>query len=456
MSDIDSSHARDPMTQLPEPVRQAVEGAHDKKALDIVVLDLRGSAAFTDFFVVCSGQHPRQVKAIVDGIEARLRLLRTKPAHVEGYDRAEWVLMDFFDFVVHVFTSQHADLLRLGAPVGQRGADRDGPPRAGVARRRRLRTAGTCAGLIARSQSMRRVIQEVRRFSGIDANVLISGETGVGKGAVARALHAVGPRRSHPFVIVDCLALPINLIEAEIFGFERGAFSGAVDAKAGKFELAGRGTVYLDGVSELALEVQGKLLRAVEDKHVDRIGGLVPITLRARIVASTIADIEDAVRDGLFREDLYHRLRVLPLRIPSLRDRRPDILPLARAGLRATCERLGRPSITPTKAAATALEAYPWPGNVRELFHVIERAVLSLDPPDRTRLDVGDLPLDVLDDPYAYFSTGGKQRSTLADVERRYIELTLRSVRGSQTRAAHILGISRKSLWEKRKKYRIT
>lgn len=340
--------------------------------------------------------------------------------------------------------------------MGQRGADRGGPPRAGVTRRTRLRTVGTCEGLIARSQSMRRVVQEVRRFAGIDANVLISGETGVGKGVVARALHAVGPRRSHPFVTVDCLSLPINLIEAEIFGFERGAFSGAVDAKAGKFELAGRGTAYLDGVSELALEVQGKLLRLVEDKHVERIGGLAPITLHARIVASTIADIEDAVRDGLFRDDLYHRLRVLPLKIPPLRDRRPDILPLARAGLRATCARLGRRAGTLTKAAATALEAYPWPGNVRELFHVIERAVLSLDPPDRMRLDVGDLSLDVLDDPYAYFGTGGKQRSTLADVERRYVELTLRSVRGNQTRAAHILGISRKSLWEKRKKYRIT
>ena len=309
--------------------------------------------------------------------------------------------------------------------------------------------------VIARSQAMRRLLKDVRRFAAIDANVLVSGETGVGKDVVARALHTLGPRWAQPFVTVACLSLPANLVEAELFGFERGAFTGAADAKPGKFELAEDGTVYLDGVSELPLEIQAKLLRVVEDKHVERIGGLTPIQFHARIVASTSARIEDAVRDGHFRADLYHRLRVLPLNIAPLRDRVADILPLARVFLREAAQRFDRSVTGFMKAAGAALEAYPWPGNVRELRHVVERAALAVDPPDRDRVDVGDLPLDVFDDSSAYFGTGRPRRSTLAEVERRYIELTLRSVRSNQTHAARILGISRKSLWEKRKKYRI-
>lgn len=309
------------------------------------------------------------------------------------------------------------------------------------------------AGLIARSRAMCALLEQVRRYAVTDANVLISGETGVGKDAVARALHLAGPRRTQPFVKVDCPSLPPTLIEAELFGHERGAFTDATMAKAGRFEAAGRGTVYLDNVSELPLEVQGKLLRVVEDKRVERIGGIASLELQARLVASADARIEQAVREGLFRDDLYHRLRVLPLQVPPLRDRPADVRPLAQAFLREIGGRLDRPGLLFTADAAAALKAYHWPGNVRELRHMIERAILALDPPDRKRIDAGDLDLHTLADPDAPYRAARGARPTLEEVERRYIETVLREARGNQTRAARILGISRKALWEKRKKY---
>lgn len=309
------------------------------------------------------------------------------------------------------------------------------------------------AGLIGRSASMRAVVAEVSRFAAADANVLITGETGVGKDAVAYALHASGPRRHQPFVTIDCASLPDTLIESELFGHERGAFTDATTARPGRFELAGRGTVYLDAVGELPLEAQGKLLRLVEEKRVERLGGIAPVQIQARIIASADARIEEAVREGNFRSDLFHRLRVLPLRIPPLRERRADILPLARRFLSEAARRMNRPTPALTRAAAGALQAYPWPGNVRELRHALERALVAMDPADRRPIDVADLPLDVLDTPDAYYAPARDGRPTLDEVERRYIELTLREARGNQTKAARILGISRKALWEKRKRY---
>ena len=299
---------------------------------------------------------------------------------------------------------------------------------------------------------MRRLVETVRRFAASDANVLVSGETGTGKSLVARTLHASGPRRKHPFVTIDCRGLPASLIDAELFGVERGAASGAAKTKPGTFEAAGAGTVYLDAVDELALEAQARLRRLAETRRVERVGS-PSIELRARLVASTGPDPAQAVRDGLLNSNLYHRLRVLPLLIPALRDRRADILPLARTFIRDAARRFEQPAPGLTRAASAALEAYPWPGNVRELRHVIERAVLARGDDAGARLDAPDLPLDILDDRTAQYETPASRRSTLAEVERRHIELTLRSVRGNQTLAARILGISRKSLWEKRKKY---
>ena len=299
---------------------------------------------------------------------------------------------------------------------------------------------------------MRELLAQVHRFAAADANVLITGETGVGKDAIAYALHVAGPRRPHPFVKVDCPSLPQSLVESELFGHERGAFTDASVARAGKFELAGRGTVYLDGVGELPLDGQAKLLRLVEEKRAERLGGTTSYVLNARVIASAEANLEAAVRDGAFREDLYHRLRVLPLKVPPLRERREDVLPLAREFLNDARRRHGRGALRLTSSALSALERHIWPGNVRELKHTIERAVLSLEP-GRDAIDSSDLPLELFDEVPAIYSPDTAGQPTLEMVERRYIELVLRHAKDNQSEAARILGISRKALWEKRRRY---
>jgi DNA-binding NtrC family response regulator len=297
---------------------------------------------------------------------------------------------------------------------------------------------------------MRALVEQIQRFARTDSNVLITGETGTGKNAVARELHVRGPRARRPFVAVDCASLSPTLIDSELFGHERGAYTDAVTARAGRFELAANGSVYLDAVTELSIEAQGKLLRIVEEKRVERLGGHGSIAVAARILASADARVEDAVRAGTFRHDLYHRLRVLPIFVPPLRHRPDDVLPLARYFLKRAATAAGRPAPALTRDAATALRDYAWPGNVRELQHVIARA---LEAAGEEAIGLQHLPAEVLDAAPLGPADALAHRPTLDDIERRYIASTLAHVRGNQTEAARVLGISRKALWEKRKRY---
>jgi len=297
---------------------------------------------------------------------------------------------------------------------------------------------------------MRALVGQIRRFAATDSNVLITGETGTGKNAVARQLHARGPRAKLPFITVDCASLPASLIDSELFGHERGAFTDAVSARAGRFELAGAGVVYLDAVTELPIEAQGKLLRIVEEKRVERLGGHTLFAVNARILSSADASIEDAVRGGSFRGDLYHRLRVLPIAIPPLRERPEDLVPLTSYFLSRAASAVGRDAPAVSPDAMAALRDYAWPGNVRELRHVVERAFEAAGVGD-IRLE--HLPGEVLESAATVSDQPPARRPTLEEVERRYIASTLQQVRGNQTEAARILGISRKALWEKRKRY---
>jgi DNA-binding NtrC family response regulator len=306
------------------------------------------------------------------------------------------------------------------------------------------------ARFIARSRVMRALVEQVVRFARTESNVLVTGETGSGKNAVARELHARGPRARRPFVTVDCAALSPLLIDSELFGHERGAFTDAVSARAGRFELAGDGTLYLDAVNELSVDAQGKLLRIVEEKRVQRLGAQSSTAVGARIVASAGAQVEDAVRAGTFRHDLYHRLRVLPIVVPPLREHAEDVPALVRHFLKMAAAAARRPVPTLARDAAAALRDYAWPGNVRELRHTIERACQLAEGGTIT---LEHLPLDLLEGPALQAETVLARRPTLEDVERRYIAATLRHVHGNQTDAARILGISRKALWEKRKRY---
>lgn len=296
---------------------------------------------------------------------------------------------------------------------------------------------------------MRAMLAELKRYAAADANVLITGGTGVGKDLVARTLHALSSRKRHPFVVVDCPGLPATLIESELFGHERGAFTDATVARPGRFELAGQGIVYLDRVDELPLDAQSKLLRLVEQKQVERLGSNLSVPVRARVVASASERIEQAVAEGRFRTDLYHRLRVLPLHVPSLTERTGDLPVLIRRVMKDIAAESGRRVPRLAHDALHALASYNWPGNVRELGHVLQRAVLNADG---AVISAADLPSSIVS-PEIVASGGSSERPTLDVLERRYVALVLTEMRGNQSRAAAVLGISRKALWEKRKRY---
>ena len=306
-------------------------------------------------------------------------------------------------------------------------------------------------GVVARSRTMRELLPLVARLSETRSPVLVEGESGTGKDLVAHWLHYGGPRREGPFIKVHCPSIPSELLESELFGHERGAFTDARHAKAGKIEMAVGGTVYFDQIQDLAPAMQAKLLRVVEERRFERVGGTRTIDVDVRFVASSNVDLAEAVRNGRFREDLFHRLNVVPLRLPPLRNRREDILPLAESFLTLERERRASETTGFTPETAELLKGYLWPGNVRELRSVVERAALLTATGEVTP---AALPAHVLEQPATLWA-GRDRRPTLKDVELAYIRYVLDAVKGNQTRAAGVLGISRKALWEKRRRYGI-
>jgi DNA-binding NtrC family response regulator len=306
-------------------------------------------------------------------------------------------------------------------------------------------------GIVARSRAMRELLPLVVRLAETRSPVLVEGESGTGKDLVAHWLHYGGPRRNGPFIKVHCPSIPGELLESELFGHERGAFTDARQAKAGKIEMAAGGTVYFDQIQDLTPAMQAKLLRVVEERRFERVGGTRTIDVDVRFVASSNVDLAEAVRTGRFREDLFHRLNVVPLRLPSLRNRREDIIPLAMAFLARERARGSTEASGFTPETADLLRGYLWPGNVRELRALVERASL-LTPTGE--LGLAALPPNVLEQPATLWA-GRDRRPTLKEVELAYIRYVLEAVNGNQTRAAGVLGISRKALWEKRRRYGI-
>lgn len=294
--------------------------------------------------------------------------------------------------------------------------------------------------LCARSASMRSLMDLARRVAPVDSTVLITGESGSGKERIARFLHAESARLAGPFIAVNCAAIPETLLESELFGHARGAFTGAQQDRPGLFEAAHGGTLFLDEIGELPRSMQARLLRALQERTVRRLGENQDRPVNVRFVAATNVDLQAAVAAGQFRKDLYYRLAVVELHVPPLRERRDDVLPLARVLLHAAASRLGRSAPGLTSAAADLLLGYAWPGNVRELENAMERAVALASG---RRIDADDLPPEV--------RTGGAaaKRSTLAEVERRHILATLQRNGGSRNRTARELGISASTLFRK-------
>ncbi len=298
---------------------------------------------------------------------------------------------------------------------------------------------------------MKDVVALVLRLADTRSPVLLEGESGTGKDLVAHWLHYGGTRRAGPFIKVHCPSIPGELLESELFGHEKGAFTDARHAKAGKIEIAAGGTLYFDQVQDLAPPLQAKLLRVIEERRFERVGGTRTLEVDVRFVASANVELAEAVRGGRFRQDLYHRLNVVPLRLAPLRERREDIAPLAVAFLARERERGVTAAAALAPETLALLRGYAWPGNVRELRSVIERAA-ALVP--EGELEPRALPQQVLEQPSVLWA-GRERRPTLKDVEIAYIRFVLEATGGSQTRAAAVLGISRKALWEKRRRYGI-
>ena len=304
---------------------------------------------------------------------------------------------------------------------------------------------------IAHDPASRHLLELAEKVSIALTTLLITGESGSGKDHVARLVHELGPRRDAPFLKIDCASLPPQLVESELFGHERGAFTGAVERKLGRLELAGNGSIVLDEVAALSPEAQGKLLRVLQERSFERLGGTETLRIEARLIALTNVDLPAAVKAGAFREDLYFRLNVLTLEVPPLRERRGDILPLAEHLLAALRGIHSRPNLQLSDATHRVLTAHAWPGNVRELRNALERAVV-FSAQGNNLLEPADFPESVrVAAPGAARSVAGLR--TLEEVEREVIAVTLEATHYQISRSAEALGISRKTLLEKRKKY---
>jgi DNA-binding NtrC family response regulator len=311
-----------------------------------------------------------------------------------------------------------------------------------------IETARGHSRIVARSPAMHALFRRVARFAAADAPVVILGESGTGKEVVARALHGNSSRRDRPFLAVNVAALPSELLESELFGHVRGAFTGAAAAKRGLFEAADGGTLFLDEIAEMPLALQAKLLRVLQDGEVRRVGDIRPFAVDTRVVCATHRELGDQVRRGVFREDLYYRLKVLTVRVPPLRERDEDILPLADQFLRDE----GHLEARLSPEAAQVLTSYGWPGNVRELASAMKHgAALAAGALIRPE----DLPEELLRASGRTAPASAQERDlrSLLEVEREHILQVLDACKGSQAEAARVLGIGRNTLWRKLRSY---
>ncbi len=309
------------------------------------------------------------------------------------------------------------------------------------------------SGIVTRDEKMKEILDIARGIAPTQATVLITGESGTGKELLARYIHRYSNRSEKPFVAINCASIPDGLLESELFGYEKGAFTGAVSTRKGKFEMADGGTLLLDEVGEMGLQLQAKLLRVIQQREIDRLGGSRPVQVDIRIIATTNRELAKEVREGRFREDLFYRLNVFPLRLPPLRERREDIPLLADYFLKCFCQRNSRKIMGIDEEAMESLKRHPWKGNVRELENVIERAVLICrgDYISKEMLFYGEGDeSETLHEDKDFRPHPGR---LLKDMERDLIYRTLKETDGNKTKAAKALGISIRTLRNKLKEY---
>jgi DNA-binding NtrC family response regulator len=308
--------------------------------------------------------------------------------------------------------------------------------------------------IIGKSKRMREVFELIKLVADSDAAVLVQGESGTGKELVASAIHYNSPRRTQPYIRVSCASLPESLIESELFGFEKGAFTGASERRVGRFEAASGGTLFLDEIGELPLGIQVKLLRVLQEKQIERLGSHRSIKVDVRIVSASLRPLEEEIGEGRFRDDLYFRVNTVTIHLPPLRERKEDIPVLAQTFLEEFCRERGKAIEGFTDSVQEAFDAYPWPGNVRELRNVVERAVLFCNTP---KVTIEELPATLRGAMPSPRRLPAQPVMSLQEaVERAEIEAiraALSATSGRRSEAAELLGVSRKTLWEKAKHY---
>ncbi len=314
----------------------------------------------------------------------------------------------------------------------------------------RMREKYGIENVVASSEGMQAILRTTAALAGTDTTVLITGESGTGKELVANAIHQISPRREQPFIAVNCGALPEQLLESELFGHVRGAFTGATTNKRGLTEEANGGTLFLDEIGDAPLSIQVKLLRFIENGEIRRVGDTQTLQVKARVIAATNRDLQQMMRTGMFREDLYYRLNVIPLHIPPLRERREDILLLAQHFLKKHMQRLNRPNIRLSQEAQSCLLQYRWPGNVRELGHAVEHAVTLSS---NEILQPSDFPSQISQPPAAIKKKEMQHlmAGSLAEVEKAYIFQVLQDANWNQKQAGKVLQLSKATLYRRLK-----
>ncbi len=422
---------------LAEGGAQAIE-ALKREPFDLVITDLRMREV--DGMAVLRAAKETSPQTVV--------LVITAFASTET--AVEAMKLGAYDYITKPFKMDEIKLTIANALERKRLQDEN------EALKQQLRRERGFENFVGRSRQMLDIFDMIRKTADGLSTVLITGESGTGKELVARAIHEESPRRNGPFVSVNCGAIPETLMESELFGHVKGAFTGAIASTVGLFSAASGGTLFLDEVTEVPQAVQVKLLRAIQEREIRRVGDTRDVKVDVRLVAASNRDVAKAVAAGMLREDLFYRLNVIPIHLPPLRERREDIPLLAAHFIKKMSEELGRPVRGVTPEALAILESHRWPGNIRELENVIERALVlgsgnMLDadalPPDLRR------PRDAQDIPVEIPETGLDLQATLDQIEQRYIQMALARTGGVQTRAAELLRVSFRQLRYKLQKY---
>ncbi len=443
VADDEASHRMMLKAHLKEEGLEVIEASNGQEAIDLV------SRHFYDL-ILMDIRMP-----VMDGMEALTRIKKISPAvpviMMTAYgsiNSAVEALKSGADDYLTKPLDMDELLLKVKKSLRYRQLEEEN-----LLNRERLGMRFDFSNIIGKSPAMKELFETLTMVAPSDATVLLLGESGTGKEIVANALHQNSPRKDQAYIKVNCAALPETLLESELFGHEKGAFTGAMARKKGRFELADGGTLFLDEIGEMSPATQAKILRVIQEKEFEAVGGTKAIQVDVRIIAATHKDLETEVKEGRFREDLYYRLNVVPITIPPLRNRKEDIPLLAEHFLRISSQKNNRDIKSLEPRVLDDLVRYPWPGNVRELENIIERMVIM------SRGDlilIQDLPRDLKAQPDGEMEATRFLGSSLKEIEKEVITKTLEQTEGNRTKAAVILGVTRKTLQNKIKEYEIS